>query len=61
MSEAKSAQNNILRGLIPRLTKSCGGVSDPAEQSPAGYQVTRNKVLRGIKPLGTTFKYEYFR
>ncbi len=29
------------RGLIPRRTTSCG-VSDPAEQSPAGYQTPRN-------------------
>jgi hypothetical protein len=41
-------QNNVLRGLIPRLTKSCG------------CQTPRNKVLRGIKPCGTTFKNEYF-
>jgi hypothetical protein len=41
-------QNNVLRGLIPRSTKSCW-VSDPAEQSPAGYQT-----------CGTTFKNEYF-
>jgi hypothetical protein len=38
-----------LRGLIVRLTKSCG-VSDPAEQSSAGYHTPRNN-----------FKYEYFR
>jgi hypothetical protein len=34
-------QNKIMRGLIPRLTKFCG-VSDPAEQSPAGYQTPQN-------------------
>jgi hypothetical protein len=34
-------QNNILWGLIPRLTKSCE-VSDPAEQSLAGYQTLGN-------------------
>jgi hypothetical protein len=43
-----TSQNNVLRGLIPHLTNSCG-VSDP-----------RHKVLRGIKPWGTTFKNEYF-
>jgi hypothetical protein len=30
-------------GLIPRLTKSCG-ISDPAEQTPAGYQTPRNNI-----------------
>jgi hypothetical protein len=40
-------QNNVLRGLIPRLTKSCG-VSDPAEQSPAGYQTPRNNIQKRI-------------
>jgi hypothetical protein len=45
----RAPQNNILRGLILRLTKFCG-VSDPAEQSSAGYQT-----------LGNNFKYEYFR
>ncbi len=60
------------RGLIPRRTKSCGGVSDPAELNLAGYQTPQNNgrvvyilkqtlVLQGIKPQGTTFKYEYFR
>ncbi len=44
-----TAQNKVLQGLIPRLTKLCG------------YQTPRNNVLRGIKPRGTTFKYEYFR
>jgi hypothetical protein len=38
--------NNVLRGLIPSLTKSCR-VSDPAEQSPVG-----------TKPQGTIFQYE---
>ncbi len=41
-------QNNVLWGLIPCLTKFCG------------HQTPRNKVLRGIKPRGTTFKNEYF-
>jgi hypothetical protein len=41
-------QNNVLRGLILRLTKSCG-VSDTAEQTSAGYHT-----------LGNNFKYEYF-
>jgi hypothetical protein len=36
------------------------GVSDPTEQSPAGYQTPRNKVLRGIKLCVTTFKNKYF-
>jgi hypothetical protein len=40
-------QNNILRGLILRLTKSCG-VSDPAEQTSVGYHTP-----------GNNFKYEY--
>ncbi len=40
------------QGLIPRRTKSCG-VSDPAEQDPAGYQTPRNQVLRGIRPHRT--------
>jgi hypothetical protein len=43
---------------MPRFTKSCG-VSGPSLQSPAGYQAPRNKVLWGIKPWGTTFKYEF--
>jgi hypothetical protein len=42
-------QNNVLQGLILRLTKSCG-VSDPAEQSSAGYYTP-----------GNNFKYKYFR
>jgi hypothetical protein len=42
-------QNNVLPGLILRLTKSCG-VSDPAEQTSAGYHTP-----------GNNFKYEYFR
>jgi hypothetical protein len=42
-------QNNVLRGLILRLTKSCG-VSDHAEQSSAGYHTP-----------GNNFKHEYFR
>jgi hypothetical protein len=42
-------KNNILRGLILRRKKSCG-VSDPAEQSSAGYHT-----------LWKNFKYEYFR
>jgi hypothetical protein len=37
------------RCLIPHRTKSCG-VLDPAEQDPAGYQISRNSVLRGIRP-----------
>jgi hypothetical protein len=41
-------QNNVLRGLILRLTKSCG-VSDPAEQTSAGFHTP-----------GNNFKYEYF-
>ncbi len=40
-------QNNVLRGLIPRLTKPCG-VSDPAEQSPAGFQTPRNNIPKRI-------------
>ncbi len=40
-------QTNVLRGLKPRLTKSCG-VSDPAEQSPAGYQTSRNNIQKRI-------------
>jgi hypothetical protein len=42
-------QNNVLRGLILRLTKSCG-VSDPGEQTSAGNHTP-----------GNNFKYEYFR
>ncbi len=42
-------QNNVLRGLVLRLTKSCG-VSDPAEQSFAVYHTPR-----------CNFKYEYMR
>ena len=42
-------QNDVLRGLKLRLTKSCG-VSDPVEQSSAGYHIP-----------GNHFKYEYFR
>jgi hypothetical protein len=42
-------QNNILRRLILHLTKFCG-VSDPVEQSSAGYQTP-----------GNNFKYVYFR
>ncbi len=64
-------QTLVLQGLIPaeqrpaslirRLTKSCGVSDPPAEQSPAAYQTPlRNKVLRGIKPRRTTFKYEQF-
>ncbi len=41
--------NNVLRGLILCLTKSCG-VSDPTEQSSAGYHTP-----------GNNFKHEYFR
>ncbi len=44
-----SLQTLVLRGQIPRL------------QSPVRYQTPQNKVLRGIKPRGTTFKYKYFR
>jgi hypothetical protein len=47
-AKSDTPQNNILRGLIPRLTKS------------AGYQTPWNKVLRGIKPCRTTFNYKYF-
>jgi hypothetical protein len=39
-------------GLIPHRTKSCG-VSDPAEQDPAGYQALQNKTLQGIRPRRT--------
>jgi nicotinamide riboside kinase len=39
-------QTVVLQGLIPKS---------------AGYQTLWNKVLRGIKPQGTTFKYKYFR
>jgi hypothetical protein len=42
-------QNNILQGLILCLTKTCR-VSDPVEQSSAGYHTP-----------GNNFKYEYFR
>jgi hypothetical protein len=35
-------QNNILRGISPRRTRSYV-VSDPAEPSLAGYQTTQNK------------------
>jgi hypothetical protein len=42
-------QNNILWDLVLCLTKSCG-VSDPAEQSSAGYHTP-----------GNNFKYKYFR
>jgi hypothetical protein len=38
-------QNNILRGLILCLTKSCG-ISDPAEQSSAGYHTPGNNFKR---------------
>jgi hypothetical protein len=41
-------QNNVLRGLILCLTKSCG-VSDPEEQSSAGNYTP-----------GNNFKYKYF-
>jgi hypothetical protein len=62
--------NKTLWGIRPRRTKSCG-VSDPEEQwqscehfiaytCSAGSDTPRNKVLRGIKPRGTTFKNEYF-
>ncbi len=44
-----TSQNNVLRGLIFLLTKSCR-VSDPAEQSSAGYHTP-----------GNNFHYEYFR
>jgi hypothetical protein len=40
------------QGLIPRRKKSCG-VSDPAEQDPAGYRTPQNYVLRGIRPRRT--------
>ncbi len=43
---------NCQQGLIPHRTKSCG-VSDPAEQDPAGYQTPQNLVLRGIRPCRT--------
>ena len=57
-------QNNILLGIRPRRTKSCG-VSDPAELSLAGYQTPQNNgrvvhilyqtlVLRGLIPRRTT-------
>jgi hypothetical protein len=42
-------QSNLLQGLIIHLTKSCG-VSDPPEQSSAGYHSP-----------GKNFNYEYFR
>jgi hypothetical protein len=35
-------QNEILRGIRPRGTRSCW-VSDPAEPSLAGYQTPQNK------------------
>jgi hypothetical protein len=34
-------QNKVLRGIRPRRTRSCG-VSDPAEPSLAGYQISQN-------------------
>jgi alpha-D-ribose 1-methylphosphonate 5-triphosphate synthase subunit PhnG len=40
------------RGLGRRRTKSCG-VSDAAEQNPAGYQTLQNKILRGIRRCRT--------
>jgi hypothetical protein len=40
------------RGLIPHRTKSCG-VSDPAEQDPAGYQTPQNYILWCIRPCQT--------
>ncbi len=40
-------QNNVLRGLIPRLTKFCR-VSGPAEQSPVRYQTPRNNIQKQI-------------
>jgi hypothetical protein len=50
-----NSQNNILWGLIPRLTKSCG-VSDPAEQSSAGLSIVRCLLSRrGIRPCGAKF------
>jgi hypothetical protein len=36
------------RGLGRRRTKSCG-VSDAAEQNPAGYQTLQNKILQDIR------------
>jgi hypothetical protein len=41
-------QKNVLWGLILRRTKSCG-ISDLV-----GYLTPQNKVLRGIRPRGTT-------
>ncbi len=40
------------QGLIPRRTKSCG-ISNPAEQDPAGYQTPQNQALRSIRPRRT--------
>jgi hypothetical protein len=48
-ARSDTSQNNILRDLIP-----------PASQSSTGYQTPWNKVLRGVKPRTTTFKYKYF-
>ncbi len=57
-------QNNVLQGLIPRLTKSCG-VSDPTEQSPAGYQTPRNNIQKQIflrirKRIQNILGYEFW-
>jgi hypothetical protein len=50
------------------IAEACSAGSDtpqnnayPAKQNPAGYQTPQNKVLQGIKPRRTTFKYEYIR
>jgi hypothetical protein len=46
-ARSDTPQNNVLRGLIPRLTKSCR-VSNPAEQGSAGYQTPRNNIEKRI-------------
>ncbi len=53
-----SQQTHVLQGLITYRTISCGAWY-PTLQSPVEYHTPRNKVLRGIKLQGTTFKYEY--
>jgi hypothetical protein len=42
-ARSDTRQNNIVWGLIPRLTKFCG-VSYPAEHSPAGYRTPQNNI-----------------
>jgi hypothetical protein len=43
------------------IAYTCSAGSDTLlKRSPVGYQTPRNKVLRGIKLRGTTFKNKYF-